>query len=58
LRHGLGFRQHLHELLRGTNDARHAAVAYVGGMTDRFACRQAMMHLGWGLDRRPAGVGI
>jgi dGTPase len=46
------------ELTRGSSDARRAAVAYVGGMTDRFACRQAMAHLGWGLERLPAGVGL
>jgi dGTPase len=46
------------DLTRGSSGARRAAVAYVGGMTDRFACRQAMTHLGWGLDRLPAGVGL
>ena len=35
----------------------HAAVSYVGGMTDRFACRQAVMLLDWPLDRLPKGVG-
>ena len=34
----------------------HAAVAYVGGMTDRFACRQAIALLDWPLDRMPRGV--
>ena len=43
---------------RGSPDALRAAVGYVGGMTDRFACRQAVTHLGWGLGRLPAGVGI
>lgn len=43
---------------RDSADALRAAVGYVGGMTDRFACRQAVQHLGWGLDRLPAGVGI
>jgi dGTPase len=43
---------------RRSSEALRAAVTYVGGMTDRFACRQAMQHLGWGLDRLPAGVGI
>ena len=33
--------------------AYRAAVAYVGGMTDRFACEQAVTMLGWS-RRRPA----
>jgi dGTPase len=37
-------------------DAMHAAVAYVGGMTDRFACRQAVTLLGWEIDRLPQGI--
>lgn len=45
-------------LSAGTPDAVHAAVAYVAGMTDRFACRQAVALLGWERDRLPAGVGI
>ena len=31
------------------------AVAYVGGMTDRFACAQAVSLLGWPADRLPKG---
>lgn len=38
--------------------ALHAAVSYVSGMTDRFACRQAALLLGWGPERFPRGVGI
>lgn len=34
-----------------------AAVAYVGGMTDRFAFETAVSHLGWDLDRIPRGIG-
>jgi dGTPase len=41
----------------GSSQAVHAAVAYVGGMTDRFACRQGVTLLGWDLDRLPQGVG-
>ena len=41
----------------GSPAARHAAVAYVGGMTDRFACRQAVTLLGWSNDRLPQGIG-
>ena len=33
------------------------AVGYVSGMTDRFACRQAVELLGWSPDRLPAAVG-
>jgi dGTPase len=34
----------------------HAAVAYVGGMTDRFACRQGVALLDWPLDQLPQGI--
>jgi dGTPase len=40
----------------GTPDARHDAVSYVAGMTDRFACRQAIVLLDWDPARLPAGV--
>jgi hypothetical protein len=30
----------------------------VGGMTDRFACRQGTSLLGWGPDRLPRGVDL
>ncbi len=33
-----------------------AAVAYVAGMTDRFACRQAVALLGWDPAKLPVGV--
>jgi dGTPase len=35
----------------------HDAVAYVSGMTDRFACRQAVELMGWPSDRLPRGIG-
>jgi dGTPase len=41
----------------GSDAALHAAVAYVGGMTDRFACRQAVTLLGWSDRRLPQGIG-
>jgi len=41
----------------GSPQALHAAVSYVGGMTDRFACRQGITLLGWSADRLPQGVG-
>lgn len=40
----------------GSPEALHAAVAYVGGMTDRFACRQAVALLDWPLDQLPKGI--
>jgi dGTPase len=40
----------------GSDEAVHAAVTYVGGMTDRFACRQAITLLGWSLDQLPKGI--
>jgi len=36
--------------------ARRAAVAYVAGMTDRFACRAAVSQLGWPEERLPTGL--
>ncbi len=33
-----------------------AAVGYVAGMTDRFACRRAMDELGWPEERLPSGL--
>ncbi len=44
------------ELEPGSDAAVHAAVAYVGGMTDRFACRQAIALLDWPVDQLPRGV--
>jgi dGTPase len=41
----------------GGTDAMHAAVAYVGGMTDRYACRQGITLLGWSAERLPKGIG-
>lgn len=40
----------------GGAEALHQAVAYVGGMTDRFACRQGVSLLGWSTDRLPQGI--
>jgi dGTPase len=40
----------------GSAAALHDAVAYVGGMTDRFACRQAVALLGWDTARLPQGI--
>jgi len=44
-------------LLPGTvDDPVFSAVAYVGGMTDRFACRQAITLLGWPPEQLPHGI--
>ncbi|HEX6786277.1 MAG TPA: HD domain-containing protein [Acidimicrobiales bacterium] len=40
----------------GSDAALRAAVTYVGGMTDRFACAQAVALLGWDPDKLPRGV--
>ena len=37
-------------------DPLHAAVAYVAGMTDRFAFQAAVELLGWRTDRLPRGI--
>lgn len=42
--------------LAGTDAAVRAAVTYVGGMTDRFACQQALALLGWDPRKLPQGV--
>lgn len=42
----------------GSTAARFAAVSYVAGMTDRFACRQGMIVLGWDADRLPRGIDV
>jgi dGTPase len=46
-RHGFG---------AGTTDAYRAAVTYVGGMTDRYACQEAVRLLGWPTDQLPKGI--
>jgi len=47
------------ELLdRGSDEARFAAVSYVAGMTDRFACRQGTALLGWDAERLPKGIDV
>jgi dGTPase len=37
-------------------DALRQAVAYVAGMTDRYACSQAIARLDWSADRLPRGL--
>ncbi len=43
-------------LVAGEPEALHAAVAYVAGMTDRFACRLAVALLGWDPAKLPRAV--
>jgi len=43
-------------LAAGSDEALRAAVTYVGGMTDRYACRQALSRLGWDPAKLPPGV--
>jgi dGTPase len=45
-------------LAGGEPEAVRAAVAYVAGMTDRFAFSRAVALVGWDPDKLPAGVGI
>ena len=42
----------------GSPEAVHDAVAYVAGMTDRFACSQAVAHLGWPEADLPTGFDL
>ena len=42
----------------GEPAAVHAAVAYVAGMTDRYAFSQAVALLGWDPDKLPVGIGV
>ncbi len=44
------------DVLAGSEDAVHAAVTYVAGMTDRFAFRQAVALLGWDPAKLPVSV--
>ena len=45
-------------LTGGEPRAVHAAVAYVAGMTDRFAFSQAVALLGWDPAKLPVGIGV
>jgi dGTPase len=42
----------------GSAEAVRAAVTWVAGMTDRFACRQGVALLGWDRQRLPVGIDI
>ena len=45
-----------HEHTPGSTESVHEAVTYVGGMTDRFACRQGIALLDWPRDQLPRGI--
>jgi dGTPase len=51
-----GSPHHSPDVVAGSDDAVRAAVAYVAGMTDRFAFRQAVALLDWDVAKLPAGV--
>lgn len=40
----------------GSTTAAHEAVTYVGGMTDRFACKQAVLLLDYPVHKLPQGI--
>ena len=42
----------------GGPEALRAAVAYVAGMTDRFACQQGVAQLSWDPAKLPQGIGV
>ena len=42
----------------GSADALRAAVAYVAGMTDRFACQEGLARLSWDPTKLPRGIGV
>ena len=42
----------------GGPQALRAAVAYVAGMTDRFACQQGLSQLSWDPAKLPRGIGV
>jgi dGTPase len=42
----------------GSAEALRAAVAYVAGMTDRFACQEGLVHLAWDPAKLPRGIGV
>jgi dGTPase len=42
----------------GGPEALRAAVAYVAGMTDRYACQQGLAQLSWDPVKLPRGIGV
>jgi dGTPase len=54
----LGAEVEVTQLAAGDDDAVRVAVAYVAGMTDRYACEQGLTLLNWDPDKLPRGIGI
>ncbi|MCB1015306.1 MAG: HD domain-containing protein [Acidimicrobiales bacterium] len=50
--------EHLVGIPGGSDEALEAAVGYVAGMTDRYACQQAIAHLGWAREDLPEGIDV
>lgn len=50
--------EHTAGLAGGTDEALRAAVGYVAGMTDRYACQLAIAHLGWDRADLPEGIDV
>ncbi len=46
------------ETKNDNDEAVFAAVSWVSGMTDRYACRQAVDLLGWRTEQLPVGIGV
>ncbi|MDA2945068.1 MAG: HD domain-containing protein [Actinomycetota bacterium] len=46
------------DLSAGSPEALRAAVSWVSGMTDRYACRQAMALLRWDREQLPIGIDV
>jgi dGTPase len=46
------------DLGAGSDEAVRAAVGYVAGMTDRYACQMAVAELGWDPARLPRGIDV
>jgi dGTPase len=42
----------------GSAEALRVAVAYVAGMTDRFACQEGLVRLSWDPAKLPRGIGV
>ena len=56
--HYISHPQSLPDGAEPSDDPLLRAVAYVDGMTDRFACQQATILLGWPREKLPRGLDI
>ncbi len=50
--------EHGENVEAGSDSALRVAVAYVAGMTDRFACQQGLAQLSWDPAKLPQGIGV